>query len=70
MKSTRRQIFNRLHAIWAKRYQRGSLGKSHQNGDYLKTRKSCLPAGIEPAAFGLAAGSIPVERQLFRIACF
>ena len=49
-------------------------------------RKSCLPAGIEPAAFGLpkavdlipeqwtgnrkAAGSIPAGGQLFRIACF
>ena len=25
--------FNRLRAIWPKGYQRGSLGKSHQNGD-------------------------------------
>ena len=46
-------MFNRLRVIWLKGYQRGSLGKSHQNGDYLKQamRKSCLPAGIEPAAF-------------------
>ena len=29
-------IFNRLRAIWPKGYQRGSLGKSHQNGNYLK----------------------------------
>ena len=26
-----------MRAIWPKGYQRGSLGKSHQNGDYLKT---------------------------------
>ena len=29
-------IINRLHAIWPKGYQRGSLRKSHQNGDFLK----------------------------------
>ena len=30
-------ILNRLRAFWPKGYQRGSQGKSHQNGDYLKT---------------------------------
>ena len=47
------------------------------------TQKSCLPAGIQPAGFGLPvhtgpqrtgnpkpAGSIPAGRQLFRVACF
>ena len=29
-------VINRLRAIWPKGYQRGSLRKSHQNGDYLK----------------------------------
>ena len=29
-------IINRLRAIWPKGYQRGSLRKSHQNGDFLK----------------------------------
>ena len=28
-----------LRAFWFKGYQRGSLGKSHQNGDYLKQAK-------------------------------
>ena len=28
--------FNRLRAIWPKGYHRGSLRKSHQNGDFLK----------------------------------
>ena len=32
-------IINRLHAIWIKNYQRGSLRKSHQNGDYLKNKQ-------------------------------
>ena len=48
-------MFNRLHAVWPKRYQRGSLGESHKNGDSVKQamRKSCLPTRFEPAAFGL-----------------
>ena len=29
-------MFNRLACFWPKGYQRRSLGKSHQNGDYLK----------------------------------
>ena len=38
---------NRFACFWRKGYQRGSLGKSHQNGDNLKQamRKNCLPAG-------------------------
>ena len=63
-----------FRAIWPKGYQRGSLEKSHQNGDFLKQamRKSYPIAGFEPAAFGLlmAAGSNPVGEQLFRIAYF
>ena len=50
-------VFIRLRAIWPKDYLRGSLalGKSHQNGDYLKQakRKSYPPTGLEPATFGL-----------------
>ena len=44
-------MFNRLACFWPKGYQRESLGKSHQNGDYLKQamQKSCLPTGFEPA---------------------
>ena len=30
------ETFNRSRAIWPKGYQRGGLGKSHQNGDVLK----------------------------------
>ena len=45
-------MFNRIRAIWPKGYQRGSLGKSHRNGDYVKQamRKSYLRTGFEPAA--------------------
>ena len=32
-------IFNRFACFWPKGYQLGSLGKSHQNGDYLKNFK-------------------------------
>ena len=61
-------IFNRLRAIWPTGYQRGSQGKSHQNGDYLKKASNAkkLPSRGNPKA----AGSILAERQLFRNACF
>ena len=52
---TTRLLFNRLRAIWPKVYQRGSLEKSHKNGNYSvkqAMRKSCRPTGFEPAAFG------------------
>ena len=49
-------MFYRFACFWPKGYQRGSRGKSHQNGEYLQPamRKGCLPMGFEPAAFGLA----------------
>ena len=36
---------NRFACFWPKGYQLGSLGKSHQNGDYLKQamRKIVFP---------------------------
>ena len=48
---------NCLRAFWPTGYQHGSLGKSHQNGDYLKGEmwKSYPTAGFEPAAFALPA---------------
>ena len=41
-------------SFWPKGYQRGSLWKSHQNGDYLiqAMRKSYPPTEFEPAASG------------------
>ena len=41
-------MLNRFACVWPKDYQRGSLGKSHQNGDYLKQamqKKIMLPQG-------------------------
>ena len=48
-------LFNHLSAVWPKRFQRGSLGKSLQIDNYVKQamRKSCLFMGFEPVAFGL-----------------
>ena len=50
-------IFYRFACFWPKGYQRGSSGKSHQNGDQMRKkqamRKNYPPTGFEPAAFGL-----------------
>ena len=58
-------MFNRFACFWPKGYQRGSLGKSHQNGDYLKhaMRKNCLPTGFESAVFGLPSTALPLELE-------
>ena len=55
--------FNSFACFWPKSYQRRSLGKSHQNGDYLKTNnakelssyriRTCNLWIIKPATFGL-----------------
>ena len=44
---------NRGRPFWRKGYQRRSLGKSHQNSDYLEQaiQKSCPPTEFEAAAF-------------------
>ena len=73
-------ISNCLRAFYRKSYQRGSLGKIHQNSDYWKPaiRKSCLTTRFELVTFGLPvhcsnlkdAGSNPVQGKLFRNACF
>ena len=53
---------NRSGTFWPKGYQCGSLRISHHKGNYLKqARRKSYPQ---------AADSNPVERQLFRIACF
>ena len=52
---TGKKMPDRLRTFWPKGYQRGSLGKSHQNGNYLKQAmlESCLSTGFETAAMGL-----------------
>ena len=67
-------LFNRFACFWPKGYQRGSLGKSHQNGDYLKkqSEKVVFPqhSNLQPLDYRSNTSSNAVERQLFRIACF
>ena len=48
-------VFNRFACLWPNGYQRGSQGKSQQNGDYLNQaiQKSYPSIEFEPAAFGL-----------------
>ena len=43
-------MLSRSRAFWPKGYQHGSLGKSHQNSDYLQQGmwKSYRPTGFEP----------------------
>ena len=50
-------------------YQRGSLGKSHQNCDYLKQawQKSCRLTEFKPASY---LKLLRKTKQLFRIACY
>ena len=64
-------IFNRFACFWPKGYQLGSLGKSHQNGDYLKEamQKIVFPQESNQQWTGnpKAAGSIPVGRQFFAL---
>ena len=63
---------NRLRAIWPKGYQRRSLSKSHQNGDYVKASnaKKLSSRRNQTCSLWITEGLIPAGRQLFRIACF
>ena len=64
-------MFNRFACFWPKGYQRGSLGKSHQNRDYLKQamRKSYLPFPVVEQWTGnrKATGSNPEEDNFFAL---
>ena len=55
-------MFNRLRAIWPKSYQRGSFGKSYQNGILrednffaLLVLRDCRSGG---SSLGFRAGSL------------
>ena len=59
-------MFNHLCTVWPTGYQRGSLGKSHQNGEYSKQTmwKSSLSTDFEQAAFAfLVHCSTPLELE-------
>ena len=50
-------FFNYFACFWPKGYQRGSLGKSHQNDDYLKqAMQRSSPKGFETAVFVVVGG--------------
>ena len=59
-------IFNRFACFWPKGYQLGSLGKSHQNGDYLKQamRKFALPqeSNLQPLHYRSTALPLELEK--------
>ena len=58
-------MFNRFACFWSKSYQRGSLGKSHQNGEYLKQsiRKHCLPQKSNLQPLDYRSTVLPLELE-------
>ena len=60
------KLFNCLRAIWPKGYQRGSLGKSHQNGDYLEQREKVIliqDSNLQPLEYRSTAPTLELERM-------
>ena len=59
-------FFNRFACFWPKGYQLGSLGKSHQNGDYLKQamRKIVFPqeSNLQPLDYWSTALLLELEK--------
>ena len=59
--------FNRFACFWPKGYQLGSLGKSHQNGDYLKQamRKIVFPqeSNLQPLDYRSTALPLELEKM-------
>ena len=60
------KYFNRFACFWPKGYQLGSLGKSHQNGDYLKQamRKIVFPqeSNLQPLEYRSTALPLELEK--------
>ena len=63
--------FNRFACFWPKGYQLGSLGKSHQNGDYLKQamRKIVFPqeSNLQPLDYRSTALPFELEKTPSRM---
>ena len=59
------QYFNRFACFWPKGYQLGSLGKSHQNGDYLKQamRKIVFPQESNLQPLDYRSTALPLELE-------
>ena len=57
--------FNRFACFWPKGYQLGSLGKSHQNGDYLKeaVRKIVFPQESNLQPLDYRSTALPLELE-------
>ena len=57
--------FNRCACFWPKGYQLGSLGKSHQNGDYLNRamRKIVLPQESNLQPLDYRSTALPLELE-------
>ena len=57
--------FNRFACFWPKGYQLGSLGKSHQNGDYLKQamRKVVFPQESNLQPLDYRSTALPLELE-------
>ena len=57
--------FNRFACFWPKDYQLGSLGKSHQNGDYLKEamRKIVFPQESNLQPLDYRSTALPLELE-------
>ena len=66
--------FNRFACFWPKGYQLGSLGKSHQNGDYLKEamRKIVFPqeSNLQPLDYRSTALPLELEKTPSRMLNF
>ena len=56
---------NRFACFWPKGYQLGSLGKSHQNGDYLKQamRKIVFPQESNLQPLDYRSTALPLELE-------
>ena len=59
-----------MRAIWLKGYQRGSLGKSHQNGDYLKTSNALQKSNLQPLDYRFTALPFELEKTSTRMLNF
>ena len=57
--------FNRFACFWPKGYQLGSLGKSHQNGDYLNEamRKIVFPQESNLQPLDYRSTALPLELE-------
>ena len=67
-------FLNRFACFWPKGYQLGSLGKSHQNGDYLKQamRKIVFPqeSNLQPLDYRSTALPLELEKTPSRMLNF